>query len=471
MLLTSLGAVVGLQIAMWLVQAAGSLVTLPGVAELTWLPAGWTERMAGLGALAAVVTGVVCGLTPAFQSMDRYSGSSRRWRGVALAGQVAVVVVLMIGAGLFLRSMRAVAATDIGLDSGRLSYAMVYFGRRGYEERLVRDFYYGILERLAGRPGVEAVTFGDLPLVSNSLGVVSVEIDGDVRQMPARLEVFFGGPEYVRTVGLRLLAGRDFRSRDIEGSAPVAIINESLARQLWGNREAMGEWFTFLPLARNVQVVGVVGDGRYGRRLRDLGGFAVFLPWEQNRRLAGRRGAIIGRNDGDVGSLAIAMQQEIRAFDRDLPIMEAGTFRDRLGVLARPQRVGAVLLSGLGGFSLLLAVVGVYGSVAQTTAARTREIGIRIALGASRAAIVGTVLSGSLVYVGIGVVAGVGAAGAFAALAEPHLFEVDPRDPVAYATMTFTVVAAAVLAGLAAALGASREVSVNKLIREVTAAE
>ena len=151
--------------------------------------------------------------------------------------------------------------------------------------------------------------------------------------------------------------------------------------------------------------------------------------------------------------------------------MEAGTFRDRLGVLARPQQVGAVLLSGLGGFSLLLAVVGVYGSVAQTTAARTRELGIRIALGASRAAIVGTVLSGSLVYVGIGVVAGVGAAGAFGALAEPHLFEVDPRDPVAYATMTFTVVAAAVLAGLAAALGASREVSVNKLIREVTAAE
>ena len=259
MLLTSLGAVVGLQIAMWLVQAAGSFVTLPGGVEMTWLPAGWTGRMAGLGALAAVVTGVVCGLAPALKSMDRYAGRSIPWRGITLAGQVAVVVVLTIGAGLFIRSMWAVAATDIGVDSGRLSYATVYFGRERYEERLVRDFYHEVLERLAGRPEVEAVTFGNLPLVGNPLSVVSVEIDGDVRQLPARLEVFFGGPEYVRTVGLRLLAGRDFRSRDIEGSAPVAIINESLARQLWGNREAMGEWFTFLPLARNVQVVGVVG--------------------------------------------------------------------------------------------------------------------------------------------------------------------------------------------------------------------
>ena len=217
-LLTSLGAVVGLQIAMWLVQAAGSFVTLPGGVEMTWLPAGWTGRMAGLGALAAVGTGVVCGLAPALQSMDRYAGRSVPWRGIALAGQVAVVVVLTIGAGLFIRCMWAVAATDIGFDSGRLSYATVSTsGARDTRNVLVRDFYHEVLERLAGRPEVEAVTFGNLPLVGNPLSVVSVEIDGDVRQLPARLEMFLGGPEYVRTVGLRLLAGRDFGSRDVEG--------------------------------------------------------------------------------------------------------------------------------------------------------------------------------------------------------------------------------------------------------------
>lgn len=472
LLLTGVGAAAGLQIALWLTQAAGGFVTLPGGVEMAARPpTGATGRLVGAGALAAVTTGVLCGLVPALQSLQPNPARSGRWRGLALTGQVAVVVALTIGAGLFVRSMRAATGADVGFESGGLSYARVAFDGSGIDERLARarDFYGRVVERLAARPGVDAATFGDLPLVGNGLSVVRVEIDGGTLQLPARLQAFFGGPDYVRTLGLRLLAGRDFGDGDVEGREPVAVVSESLARHLWGDREPLGRRFTALPLD-DVRVVGVVDDGRFGG-LRDVGGFAVFLPWEQNRRLANRSGIVFGRTAGDAGDLAAAIAQEVRAFDGQPRLMAAGTFRDRLGDLAGPQRLGAVVLSGLGGFTLLLAMVGVYGSAAQTAAGRARELGIRIALGAGRAAIVGTVLSRTLAYVGIGAAVGVGAAAAFGVLAEPHLFEVGPRDPATYAAMTCAVVSAAALAGLAAALTAVREASVNRLIRQATAAE
>lgn len=472
MLLTSVGAAAGLLIALWMGQAAGSLVTLPGGVEMTaWPPAGGAGRMAGLAALAAVLTGVLCGLAPALRSVDLRRGRSGRWRGTVLAGQVAVVVALTIGAGLFIRSMQAVAGADVGFESRGLAYATVAFDDRGDDERLgrARDLYQHVVPRLAARPGVEAVTFGDLPLVDNPFSVVRVEVDGEARELPARLQVLFGGPGYVRTLGLRLLAGRGLGDRDVKGREPVAVVSAALARRLWGERDPLGARFTSLPL-RDVRVVGVVGDGRF-RRLREAAGFAVFLPWDRNPFRASWSGTVFGRTAGDAGALADAMRREIRAFDGDLRITAAQTFRDRLGALGSPQRVGAVILSGLGGFALLLAVVGVYGSVTQAAAGRAREIGIRIALGARRADVVGTLSSRTLAYAGIGAAAGVGAAAAFGALAEPHLFEVAPRDPATYAAMTSAVAAAAASAGLAAALRASRAAAARRLIREIAAAE
>ncbi len=264
---------------------------------------------------------------------------------MALAGQVAVVVVATIGAGLFMKSLRAVAATDVGVDVERLSYARVSFGRRGQSEQYARSFHDRILERLAGRPEVEAVTFGDLPLVASSLSVDSVTIDGEAREIP-RLRVFLAGPEYARVVGLRLLAGRDFTSRDVEGGERVAIVSDAVARRLWPNEDPLGQRFGFLASNPAARVVGVVSDGRYGRRLQDEATLAVFLPWEQNRGLAGRSVTIIGRHREDGGALGAAMEREVSALDGELPVLEAGTFRDRLGVFARPQRVGAMSWAG-----------------------------------------------------------------------------------------------------------------------------
>ena len=235
----------------------------------------------------------------------------------------------------------------------------------------------------------------------------------------------------------------------------MALVNESLARHLWPGRSALGQRFTFLPLRGEVQVVGVVGDGRY-RGLREVAGFAVHLPLAQHRGLAASGGAIIARASRNAGPLVPLLEQEVRAFDPDLLISEASTLEGRLATLAMPQRMGASLLGALGGLALVLAILGVYGSVAYAVTSRTREIGVRIALGAGTPAIVGTVLSGTLLYSGVGIAAGVVAALALTRLVEQFLFEVAPRDPATFVTVTAAIVLATLLAGLAPALRAAR---------------
>lgn len=212
-------------------------------------------------------------------------------------------------------------------------------------------------------------------------------------------------------------------------------------------------------------MVGVVRDGKY-RGLRDAGEFAIYLPLAQHRGLADRSGAVIGRAVRGAGPLVPLLAQQVRAFDADLPISEASTLTDRIAGLAMPQQIGASLLGALGGLPLVLAILGVYGSVAYAVTSRTREVGIRNALGASNAAIVGTMLSRTLLYAGVGIAAGVGAALAFTGLVEQFLFGVAPRDPLTFVAVTGTIVQAVLLAGLAPALRAARIALVVALAEE-----
>jgi len=367
-----------------------------------------------------------------------------------------VLADLRYGCRSLLRSPGFAAVTaDIGVDAERIVYASVSFRSSSYDQARVRAFYDRVGTRLRGMPGVERATFGHLPLVNFSGGTPEVNVDGRTRRLPQLAWIFMCGPEYASTVGLALRSGRDIGRRDVEGSEPVALVNESLARHLWPGRSALGQRFTFLPLRGDVQVVGVVRDGRY-RGLRETAGFAVYLPLAQHRGLATAGGAIIARASRDAGPLVPLLEQEVRTFDPDLLISEASTIGGRLATLAMPQRMGASLLGALGGLALVLAIVGVYGSVSYAVTSRTREIGVRIALGASTPAIVGTVLSGTLVYSGVGIATGVVAALALTRFVEQFLFEVAPRDPATFGVVTAAILLATLLAGLAPALRAAR---------------
>ena len=466
LLLAGSGSLAGLLVSVWLLQVSSRFV-LPGGIPVGTLDFGWSGSLVACGLVAAIVTALLCGLAPALQTLrievlpalqghatSRRAGAGRM-RGVLLAGQVAMTLMLVIGAALFLRSLRAAVTTDVGVDADRIFYASVWFPFASYDEVRIADFYDRVGARLRGMPGVERVTFGHLPLANLGAGTPGVTVGGRTRRLPQLMWILMGGPEYVRTVGLALQSGRDIDPHDVDGSEPVAVVNELLARHLWPDRSPLGRRFTFNPLTTDVQVVGVVRDGKY-RGLREAGEFAIYLPLAQHRGLADRSGAIIGRAVRDAGPLVPLLAQQVRAFDPDLPISEASTLTERIAGLAMPQQMGASLLGALGGLALVLAILGVYGSVAYAVTSRTREIGVRITLGATAPAIVATVLSRTLFFCGVGVAAGVGAAFALTGLVEQFLFGVAPRDPLTFVAVTGTIVLAVLLAGLAPALRAAR---------------
>ena len=222
------------------------------------------------------------------------------------------------------------------------------------------------------------------------------------------------------------------------------VINESLARRLWPGQDAIGQRFTFLPLSGDVRVVGVVSDGKYGG-LREFGRSALYLPWEQNRFLGFSSGAVIVRTDRNTRSLVPLIQQEIRSFDSELSIVVA-TLGDRIAELAMPQRLGTTLLGWFSTLALALAVVGGYGAVAYVVTQRTREIGIRMALGAPSSAVVRLVLANSMLAVGVGLAVGLVGAYALTRFTAPFLFGIAPRDPWTLAAVTAGVFVATLLA-------------------------
>lgn len=466
LLVTSLGVLVGLQAALWIVQTTAGVLVLPGGVSVAELGLAWTGWSAvGVGVLAILLTTVLCGCVPALQAGRALSGVRNiaygRWRGMVVSGQVALVVVLLLGASLFGRSLRAMLDTDIGFDGARLFFVKVWFDGTRYEADPAH-FYESIVTRLKNVAGMEALTFGDLPLVGFTGGVPEVRYRDGTWRPPELIWVFHCGPEYLQTLGVTLVAGRDFEERDLGEAAGVAIVNEGLARRLWGGDEPIGQWFTFRPLSRAVQVVGVVRDGRY-RGLDDTEGFAVFLPWDAS--FAGRRGEIIGRGPK---SMVGVVQREVRRAAPELPIYGAGTFEDHLGAVMRPQQIGAVLLGGFGGVALVLAVFGVYSAVAHSVACRTREIGIRMALGGGRSSVVRIMVRDALGRVGVGGAVGMSVWAAFGGVVEPYLFGVGAYDVSAYVTTGVVVTTAACLSGLLPAVRATRSAAVSELLRDDT---
>ena len=441
--LTGFGAVAGMLVAVLLLQMARGFVVLPGGVALTDLDTEWTLLEMGLGTLAMAVMVAAC---VSVAGLQRKAPSRQRY-GRILAVQMAVVVVLMVGAGLFVESVRATTAVSSSRSDG-----LVYVGVRLPAAR-AENIYRSVHDRLAGIPGIGGVTFGDIPLggASSTLDLV---VDGDERQVP-RTYLFGCGPDYMQTVGVEMLAGRDFRPND---PAAGAIISEALARLLWGDEDPIGRRLAVDPWSDGaVDVIGVVRDGRYAR-LRDVDRLAVFLPWRvaTSDPLAMARTTIAVRSGQDGGAVLPVVQRVVQEADPDVLIMSASTHAERVRGLSEHQRVAATLLVVLGGFALLIAVLGVFGAVAYTVASRMKEIAIRIALGAGWLEVMRVTLAQTLAHAGVGIGIGICAAVAFAKKAEPHLLEVSPYDAATYAAVVAVVVGVTLCAGMAPTVRAVR---------------
>jgi putative ABC transport system permease protein len=464
-----------------LVALAGGLLgmVLAGLSQglLVGLVSRFTARTGDVGLDGAVfafafamslLTGLVFGVAPAlagrrslmtsFRDGAAQSGegvSRQRLRGALVVAQVAVSFVLLVGAVLLLRSFHRLATVELGYDSERVMSA-AYFGNfTSVNPADALRINSQILERLRASPGVtSAAVTTAVPLSNIQPGVVTIRLDdgrGDEGQtLQADPNVASDG--YFETLGIPLLAGRAFRLADAPGTPTVAVVNATLARR-WGGAEAVGSRFRIEggqpPPGQDpwITVVGVVSDFQlYGPGQEVPPQF--YLTYQQTGGFAGR---VLARAAGDPRALAPMIEAAVHGVDADSPVEELLTVAElRQGQLATP-RLTAVLLSVFAAVALLVTLSGIAGVIGTSVTQRTRELAVRMALGASRGSVLRLVLGQGVLLVGAGLALGAGGAVAFGKLLSRYLYATAPTDLGAYAAVTVALLVAALLAVLAPA--------------------
>jgi predicted permease len=370
--------------------------------------------------------------------------------------------VLLTTAGLFVRAVAAGASIDPGFDARGVALASFNTQSYGYDENRGRAFYDALRRRLEASPGVQAVSYADrVPLtMSNSGGHVSVDGGGTDGQQRVRMRVELGLVDrgYFQTVGIRLLAGREFGSEDGAGSAPVAIVNETFARRAWPNASpaaAVGR--TYLSGTRPVTIVGVAADSKYSTLTEPATPF-VYRPqaqrWDPGRTL-------FVKLAGDAAASERIVQEAVRSVDPLVPRTAVTTLAREASTALLPQRVAAIVTGVLGVAGLVLAGIGLYGLVSYGVTLRLREIGVRLALGASRGDVVSMVLAQGLRLTAAGAVLGLVASALATRLVQSYLLNVSAMDAVAF---TGGVVVLLLVAVLAAVVPARRAGSADPLV-------
>lgn len=451
-LLFLVGAAGGVLLA---VQASHALeriplpVDLPMALELT--P---DLRVLTFALVLSLVTGVVFGLAPAMQASrvdlnarlrdNTAEGGARRsrTRGALVIGQMALSLLLLVAAGLFLRALDRGQHVDPGIDTNNVAVASFDARTYGYDDTRGRQFYQALKEQLSALPGVTAVSYTRfLPLSMNNMGD---EIDVDGTEPPAG-SVDRGFPvgmaqvdgDYFNVVRLPVLRGRSFGVPDDARAPKVAVVNETLAKRFWPNGDAIGH--TFTSDKEVVTIVGLARDAKYSTLNEDPTPFAYFplaQHWQPSQSL-------MVRTTGDPGRMATSIRNTVRALDPMLPVPVVTTLRQATSVVLLPQRVAAIVTGVLGVLGLVLAGVGLYGIIAYSVSQRTREIGIRVALGARRRDVLQLVVREGMRLVGIGMAIGLLLALAVTRVMTKFLFDVSPVD-----ALTF-VGGAVVLSGVA----------------------
>lgn len=463
-LLGAFGLGVSILVSVWLLEILSGFV-LPGRVNVETLEIALSLRAILFALVVAAIAALLSGLMPAIR-MSRIDVISRlrsqqagmadrtRTRRMLVSAQVAMAVMLVIGAGLFVRSLHNALSTDVGFRADRLAFATISLGGAQYDEDETARLYESLVTRLNSMPGVERATFGPLPLAAFSMSTPVVKTGAQTRQLPQNINAYFCGPDYFRTLGVQVLRGRDFDSRDTPQSEPVIVVSAALARTLWPGQDAIGKKLTFVPMKHNARVVGVVADLKYSD-LRESGRHAMYVPWQQNRRMPGSA-TIVVRTASRPALILPLLRQEVSRFDRSLPVATISTVEETVGRLVMTQRLGASLLSWFSILALTIAVIGVYGLVSYAVTRRAQEIGIRMALGADPAIVVRQMILASAAPTVIGVLIGLAGGFALSVFARPFLFNVEPHDPMTFVVITLLVLSSTFLASYVPARRAAR---------------
>ena len=417
--------------------ATGMTALLSGIA-----PARRLARTSGLQAIGSARSGV--------------GAPHRRLAGVLVSAQIAIGVMLAIGAGLLVRSLARIMDVDPGFSAGQVATAQVNPPRARYAEPdRVRDLVRQTVERLSAAPGVSAAAVTtQLPFDQTNHGM-AMWIDGFTTD-PNKLEYFElrkVTPDFFKAMGIPLRTGRFFNDGDRNAGAPVAIVSETAAKRYWSGRQVVGGQIRF-PWPGWMSVVGVVADIR-NNDLKEAEVPAVYVPFDQNPEIPF---AVTVRAAGDPAASIALIRSVMLELASDTPLSRERTMTALVEDSVLGARAAALLLLGFGGLALLLGSIGTYGLVAYGVEARQREFAVRMAVGARAASVMRLVLRDGARLAVIGVVIGVGGAFALTGLMRGLLFEVAPTDPV---TFTAAPLLLAVTAMIACAIPAWRATRVD----------
>ena len=472
-LLSSLGGLLGLAFAKWGI-AALTLLIANGRDNFT-LHATLNWHVLAVTIALSVGTGMLFGLAPAIQStrVDLLSALTQtragehrlRWRTwfrvslsqVLAVSQISISLLLLVAAGLFLRTLTNLNSIALGFNQENLLLVSLNARQAGYKDDALMRFYHDLRTRFSGIPGVRSASFSNYALVSGGMNSTDVKIPGQSGQNRGT-SVLNVGPGFFTTMQIPILIGREIDERDQATSPHAAVVNEIFVKTHFGGENPLGRHFGLGGVRNNAidfEIVGVAKTARLHSLKQDIPP-VTYVPNSQNPRQSLGQMVFELRAAGDPLGLSASAQQVVRQADARIPISNIVTQSRQIDQTIGQERTFAMLCTCFAVLAVLIACVGLYGMMAYSVARRTNEIGIRMALGAERARLIWMVLREVLAMAILGLSIGLPAALATSRFVQSFLFQMKPNDPLALTLAALTLLAAAVAAGYGPAWRASR---------------
>jgi len=431
------------------------------------------QRVLFVTIAVSILAAIIFGILPALRSSslpvqsvlkeEATSVSLTLHKGRLLSGlvvaQISLSLVLLVCAGLFTRSLQKAQQSDPGFEASHLLLASYELSPAGYTRATSVAFDRQVLDRLSALPGVESVTLADFSPLSFSIHTDYLQIEGYVPQPHESMEISRAivGPNYFRTLRTSVISGREFTEADTVDSQLVAVVNQAFVDRYWPGEDAIGKQVTDGPV--RFTIVGVARNAKY-RLLTYPTEPVIYLPIYQAYRLT-QDTTIHLRTTGDPRAMASSVEETIHQLNRELPLFNVNPLSVTMQLGSLFQRVAVTFAGSFGFLAMLLAAVGIYGVVAYTTRQRTREIGIRVALGAKKEGIYRLVLGQGFRLILAGLVVGTVLALAFARLLKAQLFGVSETDAITFTSVGLLL---AVVALVACHIPARRATRVDPMV-------
>jgi len=465
-ILSALGTAGGFLMAYWCRQLVTMLLSVDSGTTM-YLPGAIDGRVMAMSVGVCLVVTLIIGLVPALQTrhldvagpLKAESGSvvgvrSRGWiRSGLVIFQVCLSFILLVGVALLLESLQRIRTSSPGFSTTSVAVTGVSVVGAGYDVPRTKAFQNELMDRLSGLPGIESAAFGAVtPLGYIGYSSSPIAVDGYQPAPNEQPEVEYNqvGPRYLATLGIPLLSGREFTRSDDENAPPLAIVNRTMVERYWRGQDPIGRRLQVK--GRWARVVGVVADSKYESMGETPKPF-FYVPLRQD---FDREPDLYIRTTQSLQNTLATVLREVHGLDQDLSLYEMITLQEQVNRAASPQLVAVTLVSTLGGLALLLAAVGLYGMMSYSVAQSTRELGLRMALGADAANLLRLVISRGLRLTAGGVVVGAIAALALTRLLGQLLYNVSPHDPLVFGAALVMMAITTILACLLPAWRASR---------------